>query len=707
MDLRENQKECIEKIKINFEKENKALIKMFCGSGKSFIIYHCLLEYSEKISVVVVPSINLITQFNQDYLLNDIKKIYNNKHFNKQFKLITICCKNELDEKNSQSLTFTTDDKEIKKFLKLKENKIVLVTYQSLKTLISIVAKNKLKIDLMCFDEAHHILADGTRKLLFGKNYDDYNYDSDNSDSSNETDSDESDETDSDESDETDSDKSEKDDENFIDKYVNKTLFFTATPKNSNKIKMYEPIVNITVEEEKYDIIDDENTYVGDELNCGPMIYEYMHINGVNDNILNDFNIRVDLYTENKNDSIFEAISRTILETGNNRVLTFHARSETKSDKSSDVLSFVNSKQFKICFEKIIKNEFPKLKDKYTNIEFKGITANTKDKIKILKEFDETSDNDIFILASCKTIGEGIDTKNANMVCFVDPKQSYVEIIQNIGRICRKNETTQKLATILIPAYVDVKKYKDCKKNPEKRDKIIREEMSKTGNFNGILNVLSALRQEDPYIFELCLKYSDTYTNKELGDNFKKNGLKLNEKEYDKEKLFKEFDTKYINKKTEKENFEKLSEKIDKNIIITNKKILEKYIIIDNEKDKNIYLVKTENDTYMKIKGDKNSKSKIDKPNRNIKPFCHMNDEIKVLWNIESDVNIDKNIFGGYIKSVTIPRNEEKWTEKLELVKNHILKYEKLPSYCDKKLEIKQLCWWIDTQQQNYKKKLV
>ena len=73
------------------------------------------------------------------------------------------------------------------------------------------------------------------------------------------------------------------------------------------------------------------------------------------------------------------------------------------------------------------------------------------------------------------------------MVVFVDPKQSYIEIVQNIGRICRKND---RLATVLIPAYVDVEKYKDCNKDQEKIDEVIRKEMSKTGDFNGILNVL-------------------------------------------------------------------------------------------------------------------------------------------------------------------------------------------------------------------------
>ena len=54
--------------------------------NKSFIIYNCLLKYGENLSIVVVPSINLITQFNKDYLLNEDKQKYNdlkNKIFNK------------------------------------------------------------------------------------------------------------------------------------------------------------------------------------------------------------------------------------------------------------------------------------------------------------------------------------------------------------------------------------------------------------------------------------------------------------------------------------------------------------------------------------------------------------------------------------------------------------------------------------------------
>ena len=106
--------------------------------------------------------------------------------------------------------------------------------------------------------------------------------------------------------------------------------------------------------------------------------------------------------------------------------------------RRSNVINFVNNKKFKKAFKHIVKTEFPHLKNKYKNIKMTGITANTKNRNVILNDFDETEDDEIYILSSCRTIGEGIDTKKANMCVFVDPKQSYRDIIQNIGRILRK-----------------------------------------------------------------------------------------------------------------------------------------------------------------------------------------------------------------------------------------------------------------------------
>jgi superfamily II DNA or RNA helicase len=531
--------------------EHRALIKMFCGSGKSYIIYDTILAFGNKLSVIVVPSIGLITQFNKDYLLDPLKISYNKHNYNRSFNVMTICSKDEVKDTNTEN-TFTTNDdiieKSLNNFISKDKNVVVLITYQSLAKLINIVRKHDMKIDLMCFDEAHHILGLNMKKQLFGTDPDDDVVEAvvDTADDVVEAVVDTADDIKTDDGSEADTDSEYNTDENFLTNYVDKVLFFTATPKNTNNIVMYEPHP-IVINDVECIIEDDINTEVAEEPHCGPMIFEYMHIDGVKDNRLNDFKIRVDMYTQDNNGSVFEAISRTILETGNTRVLTFHSRSETSSETGTNVSDFAssdNKDEFIKCFKRVLNKEFAHLKTKYkpSEIELVGITAKTKDRQGILEAFESTPNNKIFILSSCKTIGEGIDTKNANMVVFVDPKQSYVEIIQNIGRICRKQAN---LSTVLIPAHVDVRKYKDCD-SEEDIDRVIRQEMSKTGDFNGILNVLSALRQEDPYLFELCLKYPETYTKKEIEQNLKNNGLKIEDTEYTPTELFDKYKIKLL-----------------------------------------------------------------------------------------------------------------------------------------------------------------
>ena len=108
---------------------------------------------------------------------------------------------------------------------------------------------------------------------------------------------------------------------------------------------------------------------------------------------------------------------------------------------------------------------------------------------------------------------------------FVDPKSSYVKIIQNIGRIVRKEVGKNKPnSTILIPCWVDKTKYLECNGDKEGCDAVIREDMSKDGNFNGILNVCSALKQEDEDLYDICLHYPDNYSPQEIRGNLEKQG---------------------------------------------------------------------------------------------------------------------------------------------------------------------------------------
>lgn len=64
MQPRAHQTECRRKI-IDFFAESpdnsRGLVKMFCGSGKSLVIYDIILAHGRELCAVVVPSIHLVS----------------------------------------------------------------------------------------------------------------------------------------------------------------------------------------------------------------------------------------------------------------------------------------------------------------------------------------------------------------------------------------------------------------------------------------------------------------------------------------------------------------------------------------------------------------------------------------------------------------------------------------------------------------------
>jgi Helicase conserved C-terminal domain len=198
----------------------------------------------------------------------------------------------------------------------------------------------------------------------------------------------------------------------------------------------------------------------------------------------------------------------------------------------TSVSNFVNEATFKDVFKEVVNSEFPDKKGFYKKISMIGLDATTvmTERRKILKRFkkcEEDTNHEIVILSSWETIGEGVDTNDANMCVFVDPKSSIVKIIQNIGRIVRKQFGVDKAnSTILIPCWVDKDKYSACNGVKEECDKVIREDMSAGGNFSGILNVMSALQQEQPDVYELCLNCPDTCTYNGIETNQPNSGKK-------------------------------------------------------------------------------------------------------------------------------------------------------------------------------------
>jgi superfamily II DNA or RNA helicase len=598
---------------------NKCLVKMFCGTGKSLLMRNCDSVKDKKLLVYVFPSLSLIDQFVSDYLFDFDNKI------------------NISSEKES-----TTDPRKIIKFLKNENNKIICVTYQSFNILIDCLNSLKIKINICCFDEAHHIVGDEYQKLIFQN------------------------------------DKCEK------------QIFFTATPKNANGIVMY-----------------DSNNL---DLNmCGKLVYDYSYMKGLNEGYLNPFEIRLDLYTENSNQSIYECIARAILASGNTRVLTFHSDVSEESESETSVLNFVKEDLFIHAFQKIQREEFPRNKIKFKKIVALHSNISAKDRKKILKEFDNCSKNNIYIISSCETIGEGIDTKNANMCVFVDPKSSYIKIIQNIGRIVRKSDNP--LSTILIPCWIDKSKYIECEGDKEKCDEIIRQDMNKQGNFNGILKVICALKQEDEDIYQICLHYPDKFSPMEIENNLKQQGYTISSSNNDLMEtlegvLGKELDFEEYEYEDDEDLIRQIAEDNDVCVEIHTDS-LETPIITCNEGDKPmIILLRTEEDEeikYQQIISTSPNNTSIKPPSREnrLKLKVNTNPDIKVFWGITSDIDLTKAFCSCVIDCEVV----DMWEENFEKLKLFIDENKRRPNCHSNTIEERRLGEWLGQKVQHYKNK--
>ena len=615
----------------------KCLVKMFCGTGKSKLMRRCKIVQNKKLVVYVFPSLSLITQFYNDYLLEDAPHPPED-----------ILC---ISSENGS----TTDPDEIVRFVSRPSNCIICITYQSFKTLIDNLGNHR--INVCVFDEAHHAVGETYQKLIF---------------------------------------------ENDV---CEKQIFFTATPKNANGIIMY----------------DRERPETG---MCGKLVYDYSYLRGVNEGYLNPFEIRIDMFTENTNKSVYESIARAVLSSGNGRVLTFH--SDVNTERETSVRKFVNDREFKRVFSQLQKTEFPQIKKyKNKNVSMISLDAsiNGTKRRQILDEFDKTPDDHVFVISSCETIGEGIDTKHANMCVFVDPKSSYVKIIQNIGRIVRKQFGVEKPnSTILIPCWVDKTKYLECGGDREKCDEVIRQDMSADGNFNGILNVMSALKQEDEDLYEICLYYPDTFSPQEIRSNLEKHGFRIGEVVGDgglmetmEHVLETELDyEEYEYCDTTEEMIMNIAEENDVCIEIHTNSLenpVERYNteclsgeIVRLYKSSGEYDENDEEDVYCPVlekTGRKRTTERVDGPKRDnrMRVNVHTNPDVKVLWNITGDFDITKEICSCVIDCEVV----DNWYENFEATKKFIDENERRPSSTAKNENEKQRGEWVSHQLQNYK----
>jgi len=628
--LRPTQREAIEEQ----NKYKKCLINMWCGTGKTRTFTIDLFIKNEKINVIVFPSLGLINQYCNDYALSTDEPF---KTEFEKYKCLAFCSDDDGKLKSKGKIPFTTDEKSLNTFLNKKDNKIVLVTYQSFEKFINICIDKNININNLIFDEAHHIVGDKIQNIVFNNE--------------------------------------------ALDAIVDKTRFYTATPVNKNGITMY-------------DRDDPENS------DCGPLAYEYLYYQAVEDGVCKPFETQISLYTQkpeykDKYQPVFECIIRACLSGKYDywNILTYHSfvnENENLSESISYVKEFASPKNqtlVKKLFTKIQNDEFPHTKDTYSveNVILKGVHSKTPTRQQIIQDFDRKVEGRIYILSSCGILNEGIDTKWANMGVPIDPSKSIVKESQRIGRLVRIPEPNMPPAIILIPCMIDILEYKDLN-SLEEKDKHIREQISNSGNFNTALNVISAFKyQYDPDLYELCLKYHNKYTPKEIEQNLNKHGYKLLPSKGD---LIDNI--MFLNKHNNTENFENIEKMKDKtdieifhHISKNNNTNFEihyqsyskpiKTINLKNVNMEPLRLFYNENNIYQPIvkKEKKEKNKKINPPSKRHPLFkLDFHNDLDILLSI-NDYDFE-TIFSQGIIDVSIEYNVDKWCLTFEKLKNYI-----------------------------------
>ena len=371
--LYEHQKQAIEEQ----NKYKKCLINMWCGTGKTRTFTIDLFINNEKTNVIVFPSLGLIKQYCDDYILKEDEPF---KTEFEKYECLTFCSKyeNNTDENKIKikdiKIPYTTDEKKLNTFLKKKNNQIILVTYQSFEKFINNCIGKNTHINNLIFDEAHHILS-GTEDSYGNKTgikYIVFNNPK-------------------------------------LDAIVDKTRFYTATPINKNGITMY-------------DRNEPENS------DCGQLAYEYLYYQATKDGVCKSFETQISLYIQKpeyktKYQPVFESIIRACL-SGKYKywnILTYHSF-VNENDNMNDNISFVkdfasakNQKLVKQLFTRIQDEEFSNTKNTYSvdNVILKGVHSGTPTRQEIIKDFDKKVEGRIYILSCMPDITSTASAKKA------------------------------------------------------------------------------------------------------------------------------------------------------------------------------------------------------------------------------------------------------------------------------------------------------
>ena len=432
------QVDALRKIERALARSDRAHVVMACGTGKTLVALWAAEQVRPKTVLVLVPSLTLLQQTLDEWSRHN--------SWGSAFTYLCVCSDPSVEARDesdpvlldTMDLDFHVDTSpaEVHRFLKNDTSniKVVFSTYQS-SPVVAEGMRDLEPFDIAIYDEAHKTT--GPRGGLFAHCLSDENI------------------------------------------CIRKRLFFTATPRH-------------------YDILhrDREGDFciisMDDEKIYGPRAYTLTFGEAAQRGIICNYKVVISLVdgeeittsalkhgiTLVEGDRIGArwvanqiATERAIEKTGAKRAITFHNRVSGAREFSSDT-------------SRGIKQYLPEFSVFHVN----G-SQRTSERKQIIRAF---RDAERALVTNARCLTEGIDLPAVDMVAFINPRHSKVDIAQATGRAMRKARGSDKeVGYVVVPLFL------------ERKTEETLEEALERSEFDGVSNVLNAMREQDEDLVEI------------------------------------------------------------------------------------------------------------------------------------------------------------------------------------------------------------
>lgn len=432
-----HQKEAIEKITAALKVDNRTTAVMACGTGKTLVALWAAEAQDPKTVLVLVPSLALLSQTLPDWCKQT--------SWGERFRYLCVCSDASVDrsakedeyalKQSDLEFSVTTDARVVKNFLSDNRSgvNVIFSTYQSAEVVAA--GLKGQSVDLGIFDEAHKTTGPKDGLFAFGL-----------------------------------SDKNIR---------IKKRLFLTATPRH----------YNLNKRDKDGDL---QVVSMSDEAIYGKVSYRLSFSAAVSADIIVPYKVIISVSLNKEvnaellrhgstmvgRDEIQTrwvanqiALKRSIEKTGATKIITFHSRVNLAKDFAGDGARGLKEHV----------NDF--------DIFHVNGAQNASERKAVLDAFKSAPKG---LITNARCLTEGVDVPAVDMVAFIDPRQSKVDIAQAAGRAMRQSKATnKKLGYIVVPLFIEQKK-------GETED----EALARSG-FEEVAMVLGAMLENDDDLIDI------------------------------------------------------------------------------------------------------------------------------------------------------------------------------------------------------------